>query len=144
MSELACPCCRVRAKGGYRGAGAGQQKQVLLASEIWEADIAVLRCPQCDGVWLLEGQLEQIKRTHAREHAAVDALAAAHARAYAAGQSASVTHEPVRCPSCDDELVATEHKRSHVTIDLCFACGGVWLTAEALSQIEVYAETLGG
>lgn len=93
--------------------------------------IRIDQCANCDGIWLDEGELEQVKRArkgillsnelnakwlHSKERegeSSREALEILKASAH------------MRCPRCSSALEEIEHHG--VLVDRCTLCGGIWL-----------------
>jgi Zn-finger nucleic acid-binding protein len=115
-----------------------------LASERYEADVKVDRCPSCRGLWLDAGELERIQVARERDNAAVlsrmpalgfDAVALAEAKAA----------RKLACPKCGDPLGRREYGFcSQVLIDVCPRCHGIWLDDRELVALEVFFERARG
>lgn len=111
-----------------------------LASERYEADVRVDRCPTCRGAWLEAGELERIQHSSERDNAAVlarmpmlgfDAVALAEAKAARA----------IACPKCGETLARREYGFcSQVLIDVCPRCQGIWLDEREVVALEAFFE----
>jgi Zn-finger nucleic acid-binding protein len=94
-------------------------------------EIRIDQCANCDGIWLDEGELEQIKRAR-RDFLFSNALNVKWA--HAKQREAKLTPEELeelkalahmRCPRCSSALAEIEDHG--IPVDRCTLCGGIWL-----------------
>ncbi len=117
------------------------QDQSVLAARLYEADIQVDVCKECDGVWLDRGELERIQETVENDYRdELENMPESTVQAYRVAR-----HERERaalsCPSCAAEMSEREHGYcSQIYIDVCVECQGVWLQAGELKALEVFFE----
>lgn len=114
--------------------------ETTLATVDYEGAVQVDRCPTCRGMWLDQGELEQIERTKERDYTAeLRELPDLVDKAYAmASQSAA---PPLDCPNCGRTMERREHAYcSQILIDVCPQCHGVWLDADEIGALEVFFE----
>ena len=78
-------------------------------------------CPQCDGVWLDEGELEKLLGLEA---------------AWQPGPEATEEENSGVCPVCHLTMQCRYFSAAEkVVVDCCNKCSGVWLDAEELRRI---------
>ncbi|WP_372895799.1 zf-TFIIB domain-containing protein [Stieleria sp.] len=110
-----------------------------LASETYEADVVVDRCPVCRGIWLDSGELKTIQETIEHDYSQQLQRINVVARAYELARQKS--QPDIRCPKCQGELHPREYAYcSQILIDRCAECGGVWLDAGELVALEQFFE----
>ncbi len=83
-------------------------------------------CPKCGGIWFDKGELER-------------ALPAADPHLRVPGDAAQMG---AACPRCRQPLYAFLYPQTRVGIEMCNACGGLWLDAGELKQIREAREQL--
>jgi uncharacterized protein len=102
------------------------RQQSLQEKYIRGANVNVDGCPKCRGLWLDRGELEQAMR--------------------AADPHLQIPGGAVRllapCPRCAKPLYAFPYPQTTVTIEMCKACGGLWLDAGEFKQIREAREQL--
>lgn len=110
-----------------------------LASERYEGEVLVDRCPSCRGIWLDKGELETIQETLERDYSEELAKVNVVARAY---ELARQKARPVAsCPKCQNSMHAEEYAYcSQILIDRCVKCGGIWLDGGELQALEKFFE----
>ena len=111
-----------------------------LVTSVYEADVEVDQCPQCNGLWLNQGELERIQETIENDYSEElvkmpdlvgDAYEMAKAR----------LEEDRSCPGCGLALSKREWGFcSQVMIDVCPGCSGIWLDHSELLALEVFFE----
>lgn len=111
-----------------------------LVTEIYETDIEVDVCPRCGGMWLDKGELEAIQQTVERDYS--EALLSVPDTVKASQRASKQMSRPMlSCPGCKQEMSRKEYGYgSQVVIDLCAACGGIWLDRGELEELEVFFE----
>ncbi|MCU0691249.1 MAG: zf-TFIIB domain-containing protein [Polyangiaceae bacterium] len=105
-----------------------------------EGRVQVDRCSTCRGLWLDNGDLEQIQETIERDHGnlptgpmAMVAASFAKARQERLG--------PVPCPRCAKPMETREYGyNSQVIIDACPGGCGMWLDQGELARLEAFYE----
>jgi Zn-finger nucleic acid-binding protein len=106
-----------------------------LKTQTYEANIRVDVCPSCRGMWLDKGELEQIQATVERDHS--EKLAAIPKRPHAAAQARQSEQPTLSCPRCGHPMQRKEHPScSHVLIDVCARCEGIWLDEGEIEELE--------
>lgn len=96
--------------------------------------VRIDRCPQCGGIWLDKGELEQVvKSAEPRAvQAEVDIGAASGAKT-----RQRVGH--IKCPRDGKDLRVKRHDaQAHVEIDQCDSCGGAFLEAGELADLSEF------
>ena len=110
-----------------------------LASERYEGEVLVDRCPSCHGVWLDKGELEAVQETLARDYSEELATVNLVARAYELARQK--TRPVASCPKCQSPMHAEEYAYcSQILIDRCVTCSGIWLDAGELQALETFFE----
>ncbi|QDV40283.1 hypothetical protein Enr13x_00890 [Stieleria neptunia] len=110
-----------------------------LASETYEGDVVVDRCPTCRGIWLDAGELKTIQETIERDYSNQLRQINVVARAYELARQKS--RPEIRCPKCQGALEPREYAYcSQILIDRCSGCGGVWLDEGELAALEQFFE----
>jgi Zn-finger nucleic acid-binding protein len=98
-------------------------------------DIAVDVCKACAGIWLDEGELRQVMQS---DPLGLISLEESHAPEVAPLAAATRLR---RCPDCDRGLDRYRYLYdSPVQLDLCAACGGVWVEDGELEKIHEWLE----
>lgn len=112
-----------------------------LVAAKYEGDVTVDRCPTCGGIWLDQGELEQIQTLTERVHPeAVSALQTMNASINLARQKQLPS---VKCPSCAVEMFRKEYAHcSLILIDVCPGGHGLWLDKGELQALEQFFEQL--
>jgi Zn-finger nucleic acid-binding protein len=95
-------------------------------NELQEFDYAGIgvmidRCPQGDGFWLEDGELNKLQ------------IMMEWHRGGPQGQEFKVSPGEKKCPECSQEMRKKEYEG--VVIDICENCGGVWLDKDELYHI---------
>jgi Zn-finger nucleic acid-binding protein len=86
-------------------------------------DLEVDLCPQCHGVWLDQGELDQARDMIAPDLQWLDFEIWKHPEQF------KLTKVPLICPECEGEMLALNYGQTGVEIDVCPNCRGVWLDA---------------
>ncbi|MFW6158174.1 MAG: zf-TFIIB domain-containing protein [Planctomycetota bacterium] len=89
-------------------------------------DVRVDYCPECRGIWFDRSELETVSS--------------------AAEERLSVPRDATRtaliCPRCSEALHSFKYPETLVTIDMCKACGGLWLDSGEFKEIRVVRKKL--
>ena len=111
-----------------------------LGRRIYESDIEINECPQCGGIWLDHGELEQIQSTIENDYS--DKIQKEVNRgAQAFHMKKQLEEDRLTCPNCDEIMSKKEHGfTSQVIIDYCPYCRGIWLDKGELEALEVFFE----
>lgn len=114
--------------------------QQELKAETYEGHVTVHTCPECGGMWLDKGELEEIEEI--MEHDYRDELARIPDFIGNAFEMArQLNSHGISCPSCGSKTESTEYAYcSQVVIDRCPECGGIWLDKGELEAIEIFYE----
>jgi len=106
----------------------------------YEKDVEVDICSHCGGIWLDVGELEAIQSI--RENDYREEVKAAPDFLRQAGELALQREAPLlACPHCAAEMARREYGyTSQILIDVCPACGGVWLDPGELKELEIFFE----
>ncbi len=110
-----------------------------LKSESYEG-VTIDVCPHCGGVWLDQGELEQLQANQDDDFrglptSVMDTVSAAVELGKAASEA------PRRCVTCADPLIKKEYGfASQVMIDQCPKGHGMWLDKGELARLEMYYE----
>jgi hypothetical protein len=115
--------------------------QSELSTRRYEADIEVDECPTCRGMWLDQGELEQIQATVEHDYRAeLKRIPDSTVAAYVAARGRAPDQE-LACPKCGDALNQREHAYcSQIYIDVCQGCSGVWLEEGEIQALETFFE----
>lgn len=88
--------------------------------------VAIDYCTQCKGFWLDKGELEKVSRSAIKE--------------------LSVSAEAMKvsriCPGCQEFMYSFYYPQTFVTVDMCKSCGGLWIDAGELKEIEAVRNAL--
>jgi uncharacterized protein len=114
----------------------GPRDGALLAAESYEGDVAVDRCPTCEGVWLDPGELQTLQENSDIPSADLDDVDVIADAYEMARQNA---RPGIACPRCAQALEAAEYAYcSRILIDRCTKCGGIWLDAGELEALQKF------
>ena len=110
-----------------------------MTRETYEGNVVVDRCTTCAGIWLDAGELKDVQETiehdYSHQLGRIDTVADSYALAR------QKTQANVDCPKCGSALHASEYGYcSQILIDRCADCGGVWLDAGELQELEKFFE----
>lgn len=100
--------------------------------------VGIDRCTICGGVWLDAGELEGLKHAMLieRHRATMDELDRLGTR------EPAVRPNPLLCPRDHSRMsVHRDPKQTHVEMDVCTKCGGMFFDAGELSELTEF--TLG-
>jgi Zn-finger nucleic acid-binding protein len=112
---------------------------MTLATEKYEGDVPVDRCPLCHGLWLDKGELEAVQKT--LEHDYSKELTHINTVAPAYEMARQRVRPVVNCPKCRSPLHAEEYAYcSQILIDRCGKCGGIWLDTGEVQALEQFFE----
>jgi len=111
-----------------------------LEKRLYEGDVEVDRCPVCEGMWLDKGELERIQESRAHDHTSeLSRMPDLVGREYELARQKR--QRPRNCPCCGEEMTAREYGYcSQVLIDVCPACGGLWLDKGETEALEIFFE----
>ncbi len=112
----------------------------LLINRIYEAEIEIDECPECQGIWLDAGELEKIQETIENDYS--DELKRIPDDISGAFRMAQTQQEGIReCPKCSKPLNKKEYGYcSQIAIDVCASCQGVWLDKKEIKELEIFFE----
>jgi Zn-finger nucleic acid-binding protein len=85
-------------------------------------------CPSCGGIWLDPGELERLQKTIEPVFFEIRHI-----------PGHQYQFEPIKCPSCGstEPLQKRQHPRdSHVIVDFCLNCKGIWLDTGEIEAIR--------
>lgn len=84
-------------------------------------------CPECQGIWFDQGELNQVLRTAAKE----------------LRPPGNSPHQATAlCPCCHVPMIAFEYPQTVAVVDMCPDCLGLWLDRGELKEIEAVRESL--
>lgn len=114
----------------------------VLMTRTYEAGVKVDECPDCRGVWLDAGELEQIEETIENDRSEqLKRPADTVGRSFEMARQRSLPD--IDCPKCGQRMAKKEcHYASGVLVDQCPACAGYWLDRGELETLEVFTERL--
>ncbi len=111
-----------------------------MGKRVYEADIEIDQCPDCMGIFLDTGELQQIQSTVERnydakkEHRPDKAAAAFEVKR-------QLDMDPIECPNCNEKMMKREHGfTSQIVVDICPYCHGIWLDHGELEALEIFFE----
>jgi uncharacterized protein len=108
--------------------------------EIYESDIEIDKCPQCRGIWLDPGELEEIQKTQEIDYS--DRLEKhVNKDAVKYNKERQLKSNTINCPGC--EILMEKHEHGHnsmIIVDICPSCHGLWLDEGELEALEIYYE----
>lgn len=84
-------------------------------------EVEVDRCHNCGGVWFDRDELDRLLPSAARELRAT-------------GDRIRISARP--CPNDGTDLLTVTYPQTHVEVDLCPDCDGLWLDAGELKEIQ--------
>lgn len=125
MSEHLCPRC----------------KTALTPSQVDDLKLEI--CFSCHGTWFDRGELAHAKDIALPDGDWLDFDIWKHSDRF------TINAGPVNCPSCSKRLCRLQYGDTHVEIDVCPTCHGVWLDEAELSKIvealdqEINAKSFG-
>jgi uncharacterized protein len=102
------------------------KKSTLEEKHVKQTQVKVDTCTECKGVWFDEAELEGIMSVAAQK-LAVPSKARATSR---------------RCPRCPQALYEFTYPQTMATVDMCKACGGLWLDGGELREIRNLRQNL--
>jgi len=96
------------------------------------AGIELDKCPQCDGIWFDQGELERI-----RDARLTDAEELLEKKFGDPSVTEGTTDGYMRCPRCDDGRLQRSHYTylNPVKVDRCEQCFGIWLDHGELCSV---------
>lgn len=111
-----------------------------LKSTVYESEIEVDQCEECDGMWLDAGELEKIQQSSEHDYGEeLREMPAYAARAYEMARQQAAPD--LKCPKCGEQMVKKEYGySSQIIIDTCLSCRGVWLDRGEIEALEVFFE----
>lgn len=96
--------------------------------------LKIQTCPQCEGMFILQEDLEVIEKEQDPAVAWMDFELWRHREKY---EAASGT---LSCPSCSDPFHTLHYPDSQVRIQVCHECRAVWLNEKMLQEFHRYLE----
>ncbi len=122
--KLLCPNCRT------------EMEPVVIGG------VEIDYCPSCHGIWLDEGELQELAKYDAKEFKGVEQILMPPSTEEAQGGLSSSVSERI-CPRCNVKLYTYKYGgNSDIVIDGCPQCGGIWLDAGELAKILNYMREL--
>ncbi len=111
-----------------------------LTKHNYEANVMVDLCPQCKGMFLEAGELEQIQETIENDYSeALKQMPDLIGGAFHMAQEK--TRAAVTCPSCAGQTERKEYGYcSQIMIDKCLNCHGIWLDEGEIQALEIFFE----
>ncbi len=110
--RMICPKCQVAKLTKRRAKG---------------KDFAVEYCLKCKGVWFDRSELEEVMPEAIKElEVPGDAQKDAECL----------------CPKCNYALYAFDYPQTHVTIEMCKSCGGLWFDRDEFKEIRAVRQSL--
>ncbi|RPI18949.1 MAG: hypothetical protein EHM58_03575 [Ignavibacteriae bacterium] len=112
-----------------------------LENQKYESIVTADVCPECEGMFLDKGELEQIESMITDDYKNnLSNLPDDIEEAYEMSKQESAP--AINCPKCDAEMERKEYGySSQILIDQCTNCGGIWLNKNEIQQIELFYET---
>ena len=95
-------------------------------------NVEVDYCPRCLGVWFDSGELQYAKDDSDEQLNWVDIDLWRDKGRFKLSRSQQ------QCPSCRAGLVEVRYDKSHVKVNFCKNCQGIWLNRGEFHQIMVY------
>lgn len=92
-------------------------------------EIRARKCPDCEGLWLTEEELRQVKDQADPQLRWMDFELWEHPERFRASR------RDRKCPGCEAPLVELAYADTGVEVDFCRSCQGVWLEAGELDDI---------
>ena len=114
--------------------------KIELNKQIYEGDVEIERCPQCKGVWLDAGELEEILETIENDYTEeLKSIPDSVGRAYEMARSKLESER--KCHNCGKSMEKREYGYcSQIMIDVCPSCRGIWLDNGEIQALEVFFE----
>lgn len=111
-----------------------------LVATKYEGDVTVDRCPTCGGIWLDQGELEQVQQLVEKVHPeTMTRLQMLNASINLAQQKQLPA---IACPVCTKTMFRKEYAHcSQILIDGCPEGHGMWLDRGELEALEQFFET---
>ena len=116
-----------------------------LNKSIYEGDVEIDSCSNCNGIWLDKGELESIQKIRENNYELeLDerSLISSHVKnVYQLGTKPK--DRELTCPSCHNTMIQKEYGyASLIMIDVCpnITCQGMWLDHGELQALEIYYE----
>lgn len=112
----------------------------VLKKKLYESIVEVDECPLCQGLWLDAGELEKIQETIKNDYSdefkkIPDYIGGAYTMAKAKQEGKR------ECPKCSKPMDKREYGYcSQIIVDVCPACGGIWLDKGELQNLEIFFE----
>jgi Zn-finger nucleic acid-binding protein len=94
----------------------------LVTFEVDGQDFTIERCSKCGGLWFDGGELEQ----------SLGELAAKYLKKVPPGSELT----PLPCPHCQKKLYSFKYPGTYATVEMCKACGGIWLDKNEFDEIS--------
>jgi Zn-finger nucleic acid-binding protein len=111
-----------------------------LHPHIYESSVTVNICPDCNGMWLEKGELEEIEEIveydYSRELSRIPDFIG---NAFEIVRQKNLKDIP--CPSCACVMESREYAYcSQIMINKCPKCGGIWLDNGEIEALEIFYE----
>lgn len=122
--NVSCPRCR------------GSVSLVPVVYEERGVKAEAMRCPKCEGHFFGQQELAAISQVPVPDKIALERI-----------PDALEQLRDIGCPGCGAEgpmLKAQSRRERRVTLDVCAACGGIWLDGGELEAIRGHAASLFG
>lgn len=106
----------------------------------YEGHITVHNCPDCGGMWLDKGELEEIEEIIGHDYTEeLSRIPDFIGNAFEMAKQ--INSREIFCPACGALTEGVEYAYcSQVVINRCPNCGGVWLDKGELEAIEIFYE----
>jgi len=92
----------------------------LLQAKSKSTSVMIDQCPECNGMWFDRGELERLLDV------VVDGLETP--------RNAELSVR--KCPRCTHRLRAISYRSTHIDVDACPKCTGIWLDGGELQRIR--------
>jgi Zn-finger nucleic acid-binding protein len=92
-------------------------------------DVTVDFCTTCKGIWFDKDELRQSKDQVDADLCWMDFELFKHKDRFA------VSAKPLKCPTCDKNMVLIDYDNTKVQIDYCPECEGLWLERGEFAKI---------
>lgn len=92
------------------------------------------KCDSCNGVWFDKNELKKVIDGRDMD------LEWVHLDLWTKKEKFGARKGKNQCPFCSKALVALQYDHSGVEVDICAACGGIWLDKGEMEKIIDYLE----